>query len=59
MTRTAWETARIITNEILGVKELKKLRKDGGRLFEMGAFWTLWSKGWTLSRGRGPYSRKP
>ena len=25
-------------NEILGVKGLKKLRKDGGRLFEMGSF---------------------
>ena len=42
-----------ITNEILGVKELKKLRKDGGRLFEMGGFLILRSKGWTLSRGWG------
>ena len=53
ITRTACETARRITKETLGVTRLKKLRKDGGRLFEMGAFLTLWPKEWTPSRGRG------
>ena len=53
ITRTAWETARRITKETLGITRLKKLRKDGGRLFEMGAFLTLWPKEWTPSRGRG------